>query len=113
MMWNANSSYISYINNLNIFFQLYFLQIRLDNKVAVHSGILCLNPKVLTIMGGIVSSLYEEWQLSQKYSGFSRSSLRPSQNENGVGPPPFEKLQIGVGPHRTAQQQASHGNVFA
>jgi len=81
----------------------------LDNKVAVRSGILCLNPKVMTVMGGIVPSLYEEWQMSQKYSGFSRSSVRLSQNENGVGPPPFEKLQIEVRSHQVSQRQGSHG----
>lgn len=84
----------------------------MENKVVIRSGILCLNPKVVTIMGGIVSSLYEEWQMSQKYSGFSRS-LRPVQKENGVGPPPFEKLQIESCHHQITHQQGSHGNLFA
>lgn len=80
-------------------------KIRLENNVPVHSGILCLNPKVVTVLGGVVPSLYEEWQMSQKYSGFSRSSLRLSQKENGVGPPQFEKLQI----EAFAQRQGTHG----
>ncbi|ONK66545.1 uncharacterized protein A4U43_C06F9300 [Asparagus officinalis] len=83
-------------------------KICLENKVSVRNGILCLSPKVVTIVGGIVPSLYEEWQMSQKYSGFSRSSLRLSQNENGVGPPAFEKLQVESHRHQAVQQHGSH-----
>ncbi|XP_021277123.1 tudor domain-containing protein 3 [Herrania umbratica] len=68
-------------------------KIRLENKAIIHGGILCLNPKVVNLLGGVVQSLYEEWEMNQKYSGFSRSSLRSSQSGTG-GPPPFEKLQI-------------------
>ncbi|KAF6166980.1 hypothetical protein GIB67_030673 [Kingdonia uniflora] len=74
-------------------------KVRLDNKVPMNSGILCLNPKVATVMGGVVQSLYEEWQMTKKYSGFSRSSLRLTQKNDGDGPPPFEKLQIEARSH--------------
>lgn len=67
----------------------------MENKVAVHSGIVCLNPKVLTVLGGVVQSLYEEWEMNQKYSGFSRSSLRKLENRDTGGPPQFVKLQVG------------------
>ncbi|MQL89498.1 hypothetical protein Taro_022086 [Colocasia esculenta] len=69
-------------------------KVLLENKIAVHNGILCLNSKVITILGGLVQSLFDEWQMSQKYSGFSRSTFKLSQNNEGVGPPPFEKLQL-------------------
>lgn len=70
-------------------------KIRLENKVPVHSGIACLNPKALTVLGGVVQSLYEEWQMNQKYSGFSRSSIRKLEDRDSGGPPPFVKLQVG------------------
>ncbi|XP_049931622.1 uncharacterized protein LOC116246048 isoform X2 [Nymphaea colorata] len=70
------------------------LQVRLENKIPIHSGILCLESKMITVLGGLVQSLYEEWQISRKYSGFSRSHLKLSQNTDSVGPPPFEKLQV-------------------
>lgn len=44
----------------------------------------------MKIIGGVVQSLFDEWKMSQKYSGFSRSA----QNSDGPGPPPFEKLQL-------------------
>ncbi|OMO80812.1 hypothetical protein CCACVL1_12732 [Corchorus capsularis] len=69
-------------------------KIRLENKAIIHGGILCLNPKVVHLLGGVVQSLYEEWEMNQKYSGFSRSSLRSTQESGNGGPPPFEKLQI-------------------
>ncbi|XP_022732617.1 tudor domain-containing protein 3-like [Durio zibethinus] len=69
-------------------------KIRLENKAIIHGGILCLNPKVVTLLGGVVQSLHEEWEMNQKYSGFSRSSLRSSQESGTGGPPSFEKLQI-------------------
>lgn len=64
-------------------------QVRLENKIIIHSGIVCLNPKVITVLGGIVQSLHEEWEMNRKYSGISRD-----QQNNTNGPPPFEKLQI-------------------
>lgn len=82
-----------------------FVQVRLENKIPIHSGILCLNPKVITLMGGVVPSLYEEWQMNQKYSGFSRSLMRLSQETDSGGPPQFEKLQIGA-PFRPSSQQS-------
>lgn len=72
------------------------LQVRLENKAIIRNGIVCLNPKVLTVLGGVVQSLYEEWQMNKKYSGFSRSTLRLSKESDGNGPPPFEKLQVGA-----------------
>lgn len=72
----------------------------MENKVVIRSGILCLNPKVVTVLGGVVQSLYEEWQMNKKYSGFSRSSLKASQKGDSSGPPPFEKLQIGAPSNR-------------
>ncbi|KAK6941570.1 RecQ mediated genome instability protein 1, N-terminal, partial [Dillenia turbinata] len=74
-------------------------KICLENKVMVCSGIVCLNPKVITVLRGAVKSLYEEWQLNQKYSGLSRSSIRWSQEGERSGPRPFEKLQIGAPSH--------------
>ena len=56
----------------------------------MRNGILCLNSKVMKVIGGVVQSLFDEWSMSQKYSGFSRSS----QAADGAGPPPFEKLQL-------------------
>lgn len=67
----------------------------MENKVAVHSGIVCLTPKVLTVLGGVVQSLYDEWEMNKKYSGFSRSSLRKLENRDTGGPPQFVKLQVG------------------
>lgn len=79
-------------------------KVRLENKAAIHSGIICLTSKVITVLGGVVQSLYEEWQMNKKYSGYSRSSLRVSQESDKEGPPPFEKLQIGPSFHRSAKQ---------
>ncbi|XP_050380528.1 uncharacterized protein LOC126797838 [Argentina anserina] len=71
-------------------------KVRLENKAVVRNGIVCLSPKVLTVLGGVVQSLYEEWEMNKKYSGFSRSTLRLSKESEGSGPPPFEKLQVGA-----------------
>ncbi|KAF2286871.1 hypothetical protein GH714_034350 [Hevea brasiliensis] len=76
----------------------------MENKTPIHSGILCLNPKDITIIGGVVPSLYEEWQLNQKYSGFSRSLMRLSEETDSGAPPPFEKLQIVAPFHRSSKQ---------
>lgn len=62
---------------------------------------------MITVVGGIVPSLYEEWKMNRKYSGFSRSSLRLSQESDGTGPPPFEKFQIGAPQNRFVQQGES------
>ncbi|MBA0730608.1 hypothetical protein Golax_025372 [Gossypium laxum] len=69
-------------------------KVRVENKAMIKGGILCLKPKVVTLLGGVVQSLYEEWEMNKKYSGFSRSSLSSSQENGTGGPPPFEKLQI-------------------
>ncbi|WVZ72530.1 LOW QUALITY PROTEIN: hypothetical protein U9M48_020971, partial [Paspalum notatum var. saurae] len=81
-------------------------KIRLENKIPVNNGILCLSAKNVSVIGGTVQSLYEEWQMNQKYSGLSRPSLRPSQSDDGAGPPPFEKLDIEAHPSRTTRVQA-------
>lgn len=84
-------------------------QVRLENKAMIHSCIVCLNPKVITLMGGVVQSLYDEWKMNQKYSGTSRSSLRLSQESDNGGPPPFEKLQVGVPFNRSSWQGRRSG----
>lgn len=61
----------------------------------------------MTVLGGIVPSLYEEWEMNQKYAGFSRSTLKLSQSDDTGGPPPFEKLQTGAPSRR--QQNRSFG----
>lgn len=81
-------------------------KIRLENKVPINNGILCLSAKNVTVIGGTVQSLYEEWQMNQKYSGLSRPSLRLSPSDDGVGPPPFEKLDIEARPCRETKVQA-------
>lgn len=81
-------------------------KIRLENRVPINNGILCLSAKNVTVIGGAVQSLYEEWQMNQKYSGLSRPSLRLSPSDDGVGPPPFEKLDIEARPCRETKVQA-------
>ncbi|CAN0900182.1 Tudor domain-containing protein 3 [Linum grandiflorum] len=71
-------------------------KILVENKAPIHSGILCLNPKMVTPIGGVVQSLHEEWLMNRKYAVFSRSSMRPTQEGDVAGPPAFEKLQTGV-----------------
>lgn len=106
------------IVNLLTFWSQFRWQVRLEDKAVIRSGIVCLNPKVLTLLGGLVQPLYEEWQMNQKYSGFSRSSLRLSQESDTGGPPPFEKLKIEASSHRLVQrgrysgQLAKHFNRF-
>ncbi|XP_047308208.1 tudor domain-containing protein 3 isoform X2 [Impatiens glandulifera] len=68
-------------------------KVRLENKAPVNNGIVCLSPKLITVLGGVVQSLYEEWQMNKKYSEISRSFLRASKIGETDGPPPFEKLQ--------------------
>ncbi|KAL8136433.1 hypothetical protein V2J09_002434 [Rumex salicifolius] len=70
-------------------------KIRLEKKPVVHSGILCLIPGDITVLGGVVQTLFEEWEINQKYLGFSRSSVKPARESEASGPPPFEKLQTG------------------
>nr|XP_043625068.1 tudor domain-containing protein 3 [Erigeron canadensis] len=88
-------------------------KVRLENKVVMHNGILCLNAKVVTVLGGIVPSLYEEWEMNQKYAGFTRSSLKPSHSDDTGGPPPFEKLQAGAPSRRINQHSRSSDNSIA
>ncbi|XP_068648773.1 uncharacterized protein [Aristolochia californica] len=70
-------------------------KVLLQHKTPIHSGIVCLDSVTLTVLGGVVQTLYEEWEVNQKYSGFARSSLRlPKTIDDDGGPPQFEKLQI-------------------
>ncbi|XP_058184003.1 uncharacterized protein LOC131301634 [Rhododendron vialii] len=82
-------------------------KVRLGNKAPVHSGIVCLNPKVITVLGGVVPTLYEEWQMNKKYSGFDRSLIKASKEGDTGGPPPFEKLQIEAVWHQRPQGRSS------
>jgi tudor domain-containing protein 3 len=97
------------IVNLLTFWLQFGWQVRLEDKAVIRNGIVCLNSKVLTLLGGLVQPLYEEWQMNQKYSGFSRSSLRLSQESDTGGPPPFEKLQIEAPSHRFVPRGRSFG----
>ncbi|KAK6156486.1 hypothetical protein DH2020_010734 [Rehmannia glutinosa] len=69
-------------------------KVRLQSKADIYGGILCLNQKVITVLGGVVQSLYEEWQLKRKYLDVTRYALRLSQENPSNCPPPFEKLQV-------------------
>ncbi|GFY96303.1 integral membrane protein [Actinidia rufa] len=86
-------------------------KVRLENKASVRNGIVCLKPKVITVLGGKVQSLYEEWQMNQKYSGFARSSLRTKKESDTGGPPPFEKLQIGAASRQEYSGSTSTSSV--
>lgn len=79
----------------------------MESKAQVHSGIVCLNPKVITVLGGVVPTLYEEWQMNKKYSGFDRSFIKTSKEGDMGGPPPFEKLQIGAVSRQKPQGRSS------
>lgn len=68
----------------------------------MYSGILCLNRSTITVLGGVVQSLNEEWLLKRKYMGVSRHNLRISQENASGCPPPFEKLRIGAPARGTA-----------
>ncbi|KAF8113454.1 hypothetical protein N665_0050s0102 [Sinapis alba] len=76
-------------------------KVRLENKAVVRDGLVCLTPKEVTVLGGHVQSLFEEWQMKRKYASLSRSSGRQQSQEGkaGDGPPPFEELQIRTGSH--------------
>lgn len=41
------------------------MKVRLESKAQVHSGIVCLNPKVITVLGGVVPTT----KLVLKYNG--------------------------------------------
>lgn len=106
--------FLHYIFLLVLTFLLVF-QVKLQNKADMRSGILCLNKKVITVLGGVVQSLYEEWQLKRKYMNVSRYKLRPSQENASSYPPPFEKLQVrtlGRGPSSTSHTSSSEGMHF-
>lgn len=78
----------------------------------MHNGIVCLSSKGLTVLGGVVPKLYEEWKMNQKYSGLSRASIRLSQGEDVDGPPPFEKMQVGGSSQKFSQKGKSSCQYF-
>lgn len=78
----------------------------------LHSGIVCLKPNMITVLGGVVQSLYEEWQMNRKYSLFSRSALRRSEESDNGGPPPFEKLQIGAPSRHLGQRTRTNRGII-
>ncbi|ESQ42012.1 hypothetical protein EUTSA_v10013545mg [Eutrema salsugineum] len=87
-------------------------KVRLENKAVVRDGLVCLTPKEVTVLGGYVQSLTEEWQMKKKYASLSRSSGRQSQESKaGDGPPPFEELQIRTGSHHRDYYKTTSRNT--
>ncbi|KAJ0266429.1 Tudor domain protein [Hirschfeldia incana] len=87
-------------------------KVRLENKAVVRDGLVCLTPKEVTVLGGHVPSLFEEWQMKRKYASLSRSSGRQSQEgKDGDGPPPFEELQIRANSHHRDSYKATSRTV--
>ncbi|XP_027071186.2 uncharacterized protein [Coffea arabica] len=85
-------------------------KVLLENNAKVRNGIVCLDAKVTRVLGGRVQSLYEEWEMNQKYSAFSRSALRPLNETAASCPPRFEKFQVGASlqqQSRTSQYSSS------
>ncbi|CAN8244150.1 unnamed protein product [Cochlearia groenlandica] len=88
-------------------------KVRLENKAVVRDGLVCLTPKEVTVLGGYVQSLAEEWLMKKKYSSLSRSSGRQSQESKaGDGPPPFEELKIRSGSHHRDYHKPTSLNIF-
>ncbi|KAL1189171.1 RecQ-mediated genome instability protein 1 [Cardamine amara subsp. amara] len=88
-------------------------KVRLENKAVVRDGLVCLTPKEVTVLGGNVQSLTEEWQMKKKYSSLSRSSGRQSQEgKAGDGPPRFEELQIRTGSHHRDYYKTTSRNIL-
>uniref|UniRef100_A0A7N0U4S2 RecQ mediated genome instability protein 1 OB-fold domain-containing protein n=1 Tax=Kalanchoe fedtschenkoi TaxID=63787 RepID=A0A7N0U4S2_KALFE len=85
-------------------------KVRLEEKCPIHNGILCLTSKTISMLGGTVQTLFEEWQINQRYSGSARLASRLSQESDASKPPPFEKLQTGPPSHRFAQHENRHNN---
>ncbi|KAL0451859.1 UNVERIFIED_CONTAM: Tudor domain-containing protein 3 [Sesamum latifolium] len=83
-------------------------KVQLRNKAYICSGILCLNEKVIAILGGIVQSLYEEWKMKRKYLDVSRHTLGLSQENASSCPPPFEKLDIRARVERTGATKGKY-----
>ncbi|XP_056846693.1 uncharacterized protein LOC108818020 isoform X2 [Raphanus sativus] len=87
-------------------------KVRLENKAVVRDGLVCLTPKEVTVLGGHVQSLFDEWQMKRKYASLSRSSGRQSQEgKAGDGPPPFEELQIRTGSHHRDSYKATSRTI--
>jgi len=66
----------------------------------IRDGLVCLTPKEVTVLGGYVQSLTEEWQMKKKYASLARSQ----ESKAGDGPPPFEELKIRTGSHHRGKQ---------
>jgi tudor domain-containing protein 3 len=75
-------------------------KVRLENKAVIRDGLVCLTPKEVTVLGGYVQSLTEEWQMKKKYASLARSQ----ESKAGDGPPPFEELKIRTGSHHRGKQ---------
>ncbi|CAH2072322.1 unnamed protein product [Thlaspi arvense] len=89
-------------------------KVRLENKAVVRDGLVCLTSKEVTVLGGYVQSLTEEWQMKKKYASLSRSSGRQSQEgKAGDGPPPFEELKIRTGSHHHDHYKTTSRNIVA
>ncbi|XP_009120842.1 tudor domain-containing protein 3 isoform X1 [Brassica rapa] len=89
-------------------------KVRLENKAVVREGLVCLTSKEVTVLGGHVQSLFEEWQMKKKYASLSRSSGRQSQEgKAGDGPPPFEELQIRAGSHHRDSYKTTSRTIVA
>ncbi|KAL7097015.1 hypothetical protein ACP275_10G116300 [Erythranthe tilingii] len=82
-------------------------KVRVQGKAHIYSSILCLNEKTITVLGGVVQSLNEEWLLKRKYMDVPRNTLRLSQENSSGCPPPFEKLQIRASVQGTKGMHAS------
>jgi tudor domain-containing protein 3 len=83
-------------------------KVRLENKAVIRDGLVCLTPKEVTVLGGYVQSLTEEWQMKKKYASLARSQ----ESKAGDGPPPFEELKIRTGSHhRDYNKTTSRNNV--
>ncbi|KFK26243.1 hypothetical protein AALP_AA8G221900 [Arabis alpina] len=83
-------------------------KVRLENKAVIREGLVCLTPKEVTVMGGYVQSLAEEWQMKKKYASLSRKS---QESKAGDGPPPFEELQIRTGSNHRDYKTTSRNIV--
>lgn len=59
----------------------------------IRSGIVLLDKKSISVLGGRVESLAEAWEVQRKFGGLDR--LRPSGPDADEIPPPFKQFQPG------------------
>lgn len=69
------------------------MQVTLLGSVAVHSGIVLVEPNAIRVEGGHVAALHEAWLMQRKYAG----ALSRSTTDGGTGPPPFRGLNSTTG----------------